>query len=241
MIVNSRIISPRVASVVAHVCYQSDTIISVSRARVLQLCFKKLFYSEIKLAISAALESGQNTSGALSILNSSGASPGATEKVAALVARATCSGASHSSAYAAPKKCINLYYRPNNRTCLQSAMYKFCNITSFILPRRKIKNINNISLEFIMLTDNNQILRNCFVIIYCHLTKVITQINKCIIFEPNELSITQSLMEGKSLCILLLIYKKQNNLKNIYSGKIYIYFFLFYSLFRLDGEKINIF
>ena len=35
---------------------------------------------------------------ALSILNSSGASPGATEKVAALVARATCSGASHSSA-----------------------------------------------------------------------------------------------------------------------------------------------
>ena len=34
----------------------------------------------------------------LSILNSSGASPGATEKVAALVARATCSGASHSSA-----------------------------------------------------------------------------------------------------------------------------------------------
>ena len=38
---------------------------------------------------------------ALSILNSSGASPGATEKVAALVARATCSGASHSSAHKA--------------------------------------------------------------------------------------------------------------------------------------------
>ena len=35
----------------------------------------------------------------LSILNSSGANPGATEKVAALVARATCSGASHSSVY----------------------------------------------------------------------------------------------------------------------------------------------
>ena len=32
---------------------------------------------------------------ALSILNSSGASPGATEKVAELVAHATCSGASH--------------------------------------------------------------------------------------------------------------------------------------------------
>ena len=71
--------------------YQSLTIINVSSARVLQLCFKKLFCSEIKLAISAALKSGQNTSGAivaaLSILNSSGASPGATEKVAALVAR----------------------------------------------------------------------------------------------------------------------------------------------------------
>ena len=34
---------------------------------------------------------------ALSILNSRDTSPGATEKVAALVARATCSGASHSS------------------------------------------------------------------------------------------------------------------------------------------------
>ena len=37
--------------------------------------------------------------------------------------------------------------------------------------------------------DNNQIFRNYFVIIYCHLTKVSSQINKCIIFEPNELSI----------------------------------------------------
>ena len=63
---------------VAHVCYRSHT--SVSPARVLQLCFKKLFCYEIKLAISAELESGQNTSGA-SILNSSGA----TKKVAALV------------------------------------------------------------------------------------------------------------------------------------------------------------
>ena len=41
-----------------------------------------------------------------------------------------------------------------------------------------------------MLTDNNQIFKNCFVIIYCHLTKVSSQINKCIIFEPNEVSIT---------------------------------------------------
>ena len=39
---------------------------------------------------------------ALSILNSSGAIPGATEKVAALVARATCSGASHSYGHKLP-------------------------------------------------------------------------------------------------------------------------------------------
>ena len=43
-----------------------------------------------------------------------------------------------------------------------------------------------------MLTDNNQIFSNCFVIMYYHLTKVSSQINKCIIYEPNELSITLS-------------------------------------------------
>ena len=43
-----------------------------------------------------------------------------------------------------------------------------------------------------MLTDNNQIFSNCFAIIYCHLIKVSSQINKCIIFEPNELTITLS-------------------------------------------------
>ena len=62
---NSWGISPSVASVVAHVWYQSHTIISVSPGRVLELCFKKLFCPEIKLAISAALEGGQNTSGAI--------------------------------------------------------------------------------------------------------------------------------------------------------------------------------
>ena len=66
MIVNSWGISPRVASVVTHVWYQSHTILSVSPAHGLQLCFKKLFCPEIKLVISAALESGQNTSGASS-------------------------------------------------------------------------------------------------------------------------------------------------------------------------------
>ena len=43
-----------------------------------------------------------------------------------------------------------------------------------------------------MLTDNHQIYRNCFVIIYYHLTIVSFQINTCIIFEPNEHSITLS-------------------------------------------------
>ena len=65
MIVNSWGISSRVASEVAHVWHKSHTIISVSPAIVLQLCFKKLFCLEIKLAISAALESGQHTSGAI--------------------------------------------------------------------------------------------------------------------------------------------------------------------------------
>ena len=41
-----------------------------------------------------------------------------------------------------------------------------------------------------MLTDNNQIFRNWFVIIHRHLTKVSAKIIQCIIFERNELSIT---------------------------------------------------
>ena len=65
MVVNSWGKSSRVASVVAHAWYQSHTIISVSPAGILQLSLKKLFCSGIKLAISAALESGQNTSGAI--------------------------------------------------------------------------------------------------------------------------------------------------------------------------------
>ena len=43
-----------------------------------------------------------------------------------------------------------------------------------------------------MLTDNNQIFWNWFVIIHHHLTKVSAQIIQCIIFEHNELSITLS-------------------------------------------------
>ena len=43
-----------------------------------------------------------------------------------------------------------------------------------------------------MLTDNNQIFRNWFVIIQRHLTKVSAYMIQCIIFERNELSITLS-------------------------------------------------
>ena len=43
-----------------------------------------------------------------------------------------------------------------------------------------------------MLTDNNQIFRNWFVIIHRHLTKDSAQIIQYIIFESNELSITLS-------------------------------------------------
>ena len=75
------------------------------------------------------------------------------------------------------------------------AMFTKCQVQilqSYFISYGYDKNIN-ISLKFIMLTDNNQIFRNCFVIIiYCHLTKVSSQINKCIIFEPNEISITLS-------------------------------------------------
>ena len=47
-----------------------------------------------------------------------------------------------------------------------------------------------------METYNNQIFRNCFVIIHYHLTKVSSQINKRIIFEPDELSITLIIEEN---------------------------------------------
>ena len=43
-----------------------------------------------------------------------------------------------------------------------------------------------------MLTENNQIFKNWYVIIHRHLTKVSAQIIQCIIFEHNELSITLS-------------------------------------------------
>ena len=47
---------------------------------------------------------------ALSILNTSGASPGATKKVAALVARASCSGVSHSSGCYRENHKVNKHY-----------------------------------------------------------------------------------------------------------------------------------
>ena len=41
-----------------------------------------------------------------------------------------------------------------------------------------------------MLTDNNQIFRNWFIIIHRHLIKVSVQIIQCMILERNKLSIT---------------------------------------------------
>ena len=87
-----------------------------------------------------------------------------------------------------------------------------CNLTSFI---------NNISLKFIMLKDNNQIFTNCFVVIYSHLTKVSSQINKCIIFEPDELSITLSSLWSYLVPLMfddLFLENKCVNLRNISHG-----------------------
>ena len=47
-----------------------------------------------------------------------------------------------------------------------------------------------------MLTYNNDIFRNCFVIIHYHLTKVLYRINMCITFKPYELSITDNSIYG---------------------------------------------
>ena len=79
---------------------------------------------------------------------------------------------------------------------IRGYVYKLLGINSAIVLHlygydEKSKIVIIYFFKFIMLTDN-QIFRNCFVNIYCHLTKVLSQINKCIIFEPNELSITLS-------------------------------------------------
>ena len=75
-------------------------------------------------------------------------------------------------------------------------VYKVIGINSAILLHlygydQKSK-ILIISLKFIVLTDNNEIFSNRFVIINRHLTKVSAQINQRIICENNELSITLS-------------------------------------------------
>ena len=76
-------------------------------------------------------------------------------------------------------------------------------ITSFIGLSSQIKNVNNIYSKFIMLTDNNQIFRNWFVIIHRHLTKVSAQIIQCIIFGRNELSITLSTLWS---CVIAYLF-----------------------------------
>ena len=92
--------------------------------------------------------------------------------------------------YRAPKKSII--------TRIRGYVYKSLCINSAILLHLYGYGSESKILIFIMLTDNNQIFRNC-VIIYCHLTKVSSQISKCIIFELNELSITLSTLS--TLCL----------------------------------------
>ena len=80
---------------------------------------------------------------------------------------------------------------------IRGNVYKVLGINSAILLHlygydAKSKILIIFFLKFIMLTDNNQIFRNWFVIIHCHLTKVSAQIIQCIVFERNELSITLS-------------------------------------------------
>ena len=94
--------------------------------------------------------------------------------------------------YEAPKKMYYPVLSPELEAMFTKCYYKFCHLTSSIRLRPNIKNINNISLKFTMLTDKNQIFGSWFVIIHRHLTKVSAQVIQCIIFERNELSITLS-------------------------------------------------
>ena len=91
--------------------------------------------------------------------------------------------------YGVPLKMYYPVLSPKLELCLQNAWCKFCNPTSLKRKFGNIKILNNISSKFIILSYNNQIFKNCFVIIHYHLTKVSARINKCIIFEPDELSI----------------------------------------------------
>ena len=55
-----------------------------------------------------------------------------------------------------------------------------------------------------MLTDNNQIFRNWFIIIHRHLTRVSAQIIQSLFFERNELSITLSTLWCNYKCTLCM-------------------------------------
>ena len=76
----------------------------------------------------------------------------------------------HRSIRGAPPKFIILYYQKNKRLCLQNAWNKFCNLTSYIRKFENMFVLYNILSKFIMLMYNNQIFRNCFVIIHYHLS-----------------------------------------------------------------------
>ena len=67
--------------------------------------------------------------------------------------------------------------------CLQSARYKFCNLTSFMRPRRKVENVNNISLNFMMFKVQQPNFQELLCYHLFHLTKVSSHINYWIIFD----------------------------------------------------------
>ena len=95
-------------------------------------------------------------------------------------------------AYGAPKQMYYPVFSPE-LVAMFSKCYVYIRKSYFIYTAstQNEKN-NNISWKFIMLTDNNKIFRNLFVIIHRHLTKVSAQVIQCIIFERNEVSIRLS-------------------------------------------------
>ena len=85
----------------------------------------------------------------------------------------------HMVPYAAPKK---MYYHVFSSE-LEAARYKFCNLTSFIRPRRKVENVNNISLNFMMFKVQQPNFQELLCYHLFHLTKVSSHINYWIIFD----------------------------------------------------------
>ena len=89
-------------------------------------------------------------------------------------------------------------------------VYKIIGINSAILVHLFVNSVILIfkvifKVNLYNVNSPHQTFKNCFVIILYHLTKDSSWINKCIIFEPNELSITEYLLYGIPY-LLSLIY-----------------------------------